>query len=323
MINVAAVVAQFGAYYLKNPENLARLRNMLYQKVETIQYFQNRPTSDTVYRCTQASLDRVVQPFQKTWTPIGTLTFLPNVIQLYKLKIDKEETPDDLEATYEGFLADMNDLDRANWPFVKWFMENHIMPAKQRDLEMNEYFKGVYAAPVTGVAGPAGTAMNGLEKTLSDYAIGGRSHMGSGPVATGVPSTDAVAWCTQVETFAEGINTLITDDCDNIFMSRTLARRYIRGRRIKYNSVYKQEADMVTVEDHTNLSIVGLKSHEGSNLIWTTTPANRIRPTKKAVLADTMKIESVKRSVAMFTDWWEALNFEVPEFVVTNDQIAD
>src|SRR4051794_30544318 len=123
MINVADVVAQFGAYYLKTPDNMARLRNMLYTKVETVQHFQNRPTADTIYRCTLASLDRVVQPFQKAFTPLGTVKFEPNVFPLFKLKIDKDETPDDLEATYEGFLAEVDDLERANWPFVRWLME--------------------------------------------------------------------------------------------------------------------------------------------------------------------------------------------------------
>jgi hypothetical protein len=33
-----------------------------------------------------------------------------------------------------------------------------------------------------------------------------------------------------------------------------------------------------------------------------------------------MKIESLKREVFLYTDWWEALNFEVPEFIFHNDQ---
>jgi hypothetical protein len=31
-------------------------------------------------------------------------------------------------------------------------------------------------------------------------------------------------------------------------------------------------------------------------------------------------VESAKRVVSAYTDWWEVLNFEVPEFVFTNDQ---
>jgi hypothetical protein len=319
-INVAAVSAQFGSYYIKNPDNMKRLRNMLYNKVETAQFFQNRPTQDTKYRSSFASLDRVVQPFQKAFTPIGTLTFKPNEFDLFKLKIDKEETPDDLEATYEGFLAELEDLERANWPFIRWFMENHIMPAKQRDLELNEYFLGVYAAPVATVAGNAGTAMNGLRKVLRDYVTGGRTNLGQGAIAMGVPAADPADFVTQIEEWVDAIDDLLIDQLDYIFMNRTLAKRYIRGRKKKYNMNYAQVSDYAAIEEHPGIKVQGLKSHTGSDLIWTSPSLNRIRPTKKAALADTMKVESYKRSVALFTDWWEALNFEVPEFIITNDQ---
>jgi hypothetical protein len=38
-INVAAVVTQFGAYYIANPDNMKRLRNMLYKANETAKFF--------------------------------------------------------------------------------------------------------------------------------------------------------------------------------------------------------------------------------------------------------------------------------------------
>lgn len=319
-INVAAVVSQFGAYYLKNPDNMKRLRNMLYNKVETAQYFRTLPQSDTIYRGTFASLDRVVQAFQKAWTPIGTITFKPNQFSLFKLKIDKEETPDDLEATYEGFLADIDDLDRANWPFVRWLIEEHIMPKKEEDLELNEYFAGSYVAPTPGTAGAAGQSMDGLRKILRAYVTGGRTNLGNGPIAMGAPEVDPVDFCTQIEDWVDSINELMVGKLDRIFMNKTLAKRYVRGRKKKYNANYAQVSDMVAVEEHSDIQITGLLSHSGSNLIWTSPAINRIRPTKKAVLADTMKIESYHRVVSLFTDWWEVLNFEVPEFVITNDQ---
>jgi hypothetical protein len=318
-INVAQVIAQFGAYYLKNPDNMKRLRNMLYNKVETVKFFQNRPTQDTIWRGTLASLDRVVQPFQKAFTPIGTLNFTPNQFPLFKLKIDKEETPDDLEATYEGFLAELEDLERANWPFIRWLIEQHIMPVKQKDLELSEYFGGVYAAPVAGVAGPAGTAMDGLRKIIRDYNTGGRTNLGNGPIIMGAPAEDPADFCTQIEEFVEAIDDLLVDELDFLFMNKSLAKRYVKGRKKKYNENYQQVSDMVAIENST-IKVQGLKSHAGSNLIWGSQAINRIRPTKKANLADTMQVESSKRVVSLFTDWWEVLNFEVPEFIVHNDQ---
>jgi hypothetical protein len=72
-----------------------------------------------------ASLDRVVQPFQKAFTPIGTFKFKPNEFSLYKLKIDMQEYPDDLEATYLGFLADLPEADRSNGLLFVGLLKTH------------------------------------------------------------------------------------------------------------------------------------------------------------------------------------------------------
>jgi len=47
-INVTDVVTQFGAFYKPGSDNQKNLRNMIYKAVETAQYFQNRPTDDTI-----------------------------------------------------------------------------------------------------------------------------------------------------------------------------------------------------------------------------------------------------------------------------------
>lgn len=321
-IDVADVKAQFGAYYIAGSQNQANLRNKFYKPIETAMYFKDRPTSDTIWRGTQATLDRVVQPFQKAYTPIGTLTFIPNKFDLYKLKIDKDEYPDDLEPTYEGFLADVEDLDRKNWPFVKWFIENHIMPRKDEDLETNEYFNGVFVDPTPGVAGAAGTSMNGLRKVIRDYNLAGRTNLGNGPIATGAPADSDVDFCTQVETFVDGIPSMFRKKLDYIFMSHDLETKYKRGKAKKYGLQlnFMDTKDKFSIEDYPTVSVKGLESHTGSGLIWTSIPDNRIRPIKKGALVNMMKVESQKRLVSLFTDWWEALNFEVPEFVFHNDQ---
>jgi len=319
-INVTDVVTQFGAFYKPGSDNQKNLRNMVYKAVETAQYFQNRPTDDTIWRGTKASLDRVVQPFQKAFTPISTLTFKPNQFDLFKLKVDVEEAHDDIESTYLGFLADLQEVDRAKWPFVRYWLEQHIMPKKDEDLETAEYFKGVYATPTSGVAGAEGTAMNGLRKVIRGYNTAGRTNLGNGAILTGAPAASDKDFCTQIEEMAEAIPSLFRSRIDHLFMSKELELKYKRGKRTKYNINYLQTPELYTIEDFPNISVKGMESHSSSNLIWASIPANRIRPQKKASLANTMKVESAKRVVSAFTDWWEALNFEVPEFVFHNDQ---
>src|SRR5437868_454095 len=111
-IIVTDVVAQFGAFYKPGSDNAKNLRSVLYNGIETAKYFQDRPTEDTIWRGNLASLDRVVQPFQKAFTPISDITFTPNQFDLFKLKIDLNIDPDDIEATYLGFLANVETADR-------------------------------------------------------------------------------------------------------------------------------------------------------------------------------------------------------------------
>ncbi|MEP7375529.1 MAG: hypothetical protein ABI675_19445 [Chitinophagaceae bacterium] len=323
-IDVADVITDFGAYYKPGSDNQKNLRTMIYKPGRTASYFQLRPTEDTIWRGTLASLNRIVQPFQKTFSPISTTKFTPNHFDLFKLKIDLQETPDDLEATYLGFLAALPEADRAQWPFVIWWLSNLIPPAKERDLELNEYFAGVYLAPpVPGTAGAVSTAMNGIRKVIRGYNTAGRLNLGNGPFALGAfPGADA-DFCTYIETFVESIPSEIRPFIKEVFMDTDSATRYKRGKRDKYklNINYMEGSGLQTVEDYPSVSVVGLDSHLGSQLIWTSFAENRIRPVKKIGLKDTMKVQQfAPRVVSAYTDWWEALNFEVPEFVFCNDQ---
>lgn len=325
-IDVADVVAQYGAFYKPGADNFLNLRNMIYKPADTAAHFQARPTEDTIYRGTLASLNRIIQPFQKAYTPIGDINFKPNQFDLFRLKIDIQETPDDLEATYLGFLTSIPNNERASWPFVRWYLENHVMPKKDEDLEVAEYFAGVHAAPAPGVAGAAGTSMDGLRKIIRGYNTAGRTNLGNGAIATGAAAADDVDFCTQVEQFVADMPTHFRKRIDKVFMSPDNELKYKRGKRKKYGRLESyltgnNVSDLVTIEDFTNASVVGVESHAGSGLIWATIAANRIRPQKKASLANTMLVkEFAPRVVSAYTDWWEVLNFEVPEFIFHNDQ---
>jgi hypothetical protein len=319
-LDLALLIQSFGAYYKPGSDNEKNLRKKLYQASQTAALFADRLTEDTVWRGTLASLDRIIQPFQKAFTPIGTTKFVPNEFPLFKIKADMKETPDDIEPTYLGFLNSQTDLDRSNWRLIRYIIEEHAMPKMKEDLELNEYFAGVYAAPNAGVAGAAGTAMNGLRKVIRDYNTSGRTNLGNGAIVTGAAAADDKDFCTQIEDFAESIPSIFRSRVDSIVMSETLARKYRRGKRQKYNINYAQVNDLSTVEDVPNINVIGLISMESSGLYFSTIKENRVRPVKRALLGSTMRVESEVREVKMFTDWWEALNFEVPEFIFHNDQ---
>lgn len=322
-IDVSDVVQDFGAFYKPGSDNAKNLRTMIYKPGKTATFFQLRPTEDTIWRGTLASIDRIIQPFQKTFSPISTTLFEPNEFPLYKLKIDLQETPDDLEATYLGFLADLPELDRAAWPFVRWWLENLIPPAKERDLELNEYFIGEYLAPpVPGTAGVVSTAMNGIRKIIRGYNTAGRTNLKNGAIVTGAFAGADADFCTQLEEFVEAIPSEIRSMIKNIFVKTDAATKYRRGKRDKYklHVNYMDQSTLATIEDYPTISVVGLDSMGASEMIWTSIPQNMIRPVKKASLKDQMKVQQfAPRVVSAYSDWWEVNNFEVPEFIFHND----
>ena len=164
-INISSIVAEFGAYYENAGQNKSRILRMLTQGREFTQYCTPMKTDDTIFRLSNASFNTLVQPFQKAFTQKGGVTIVPNEIRVFHHKIDDEFYPDDIKASWLGFLA-MNNVNREEWPLVKWMVEEYYRKQIDRDMELLEYFNGVYAAPSVGVAGVDGTGMDGIKKLL-------------------------------------------------------------------------------------------------------------------------------------------------------------
>lgn len=72
-LQITDVVAQFGAYYLNQGQNLQRLYTLLRSATTTESMFTPVNTDDTLWRAAKAIFTRVVQPFQKTFTPLASV----------------------------------------------------------------------------------------------------------------------------------------------------------------------------------------------------------------------------------------------------------
>lgn len=319
-IEVTDLITQFGAYYKPDGDNEKNLRSMLYKPAETGSFFKPLPTNATKWKGTFASLSRIVQAFQKAFTPISELKFEPNSFDLFKIKIDLSEMPDDIEETYVGFLADMSDIDRAKWPFVRYYIVNHVMPRKDEDLETNEYWDGVFAEPVANTPGAAGASMDGLKKIISGYNTAGRTGLKNGALALGAPPVDPKDYCTYVEEYVKMIPKVIRKKMDYVFMNDAAEILYKEGKEEKYNMHNTLDANLQTVKLFPNIKVQGLESMGDSPMIWSSPAENRIRPLKKAELGNTVKVESNRRLVDIFTDWYEVNQFAVPEFLYHTDQ---
>lgn len=313
-MNIADIKTEFGAYYLNNGQNLSRLFKLLNYQSVTDSILTPILTDETIWRAAKATMGRVLQPFQKAWTPLNSLEFKPLAIEQFKMKVDTEEYPDDLESSWLGFLTGEG-IDRKEWPFIKWFVEVMLLPQAKEDYEMNEVYKGVFAAPANGVAGPAGTSMNGLRKCINDNVTAGRIT----PIVTGAPSADNKTFVQQIETFVDQINLRYQHIPMQLALQPSLERRFHRGYRELYGKDTDYKASNGSV-DFSNVTIKGLPSMIGSNKIWATTPGNAIHLGKRTQNKKAMEIESVDRKVKLFTDWSSGVGFILPELVFTNDQ---
>lgn len=309
------IISEFGSFYINSGQNMARLVRQLRTPSTTEQLFRSIITDDTEFRMSEPRIGRLLQPFQKSWTPLGEVEFKPVTIKQYPMKMDHEEYPDELEATWLGFLAD-NDLDRREWPFVRWLVEQELLPQLREDFEKNEIYDGVFSAPSSGSAGAAGTAMDGIKKIINDNINNGRIST----IATGTIETVPADFVDQVEAFVDEVNEKYWGIQMELAMAPQLVKRYQRGYKEKYGTDLDFDRNNASQVDFSTINLKACHSMIGSSKIWMTPRENAIRLSKKSANMDTVRLEAQDRLVKIFTDFYKGIGFAIPEIVFTNDQ---
>lgn len=325
-MTVSEIVTAFGAYYLNHGQNMNSLYTQLFQGFVTEQVFTPVITDETIWRASEARHTRIVQPFQKAFTPAGSAEFKPVEIRQYNMKADLSEYPDDIKANWLGFLSSTG-VKRTEWPFVKYWMEKLIIPQIQKDIELNEAGRGVYAAPTPGTAGAAGTAMNGIQKILNDHITASRIT----PIVLGAIPTDNVELVEYFEDYHAGIPILYQNIPMTTYVPEPLVLRYKRGFRAKYgkDTDFPMNADGSVKILDTSLSLAGLpsmnyKANGSANDRIFTTPKENAIMLKKGFnnSKGIFNVQEDGREVKLLTDWWLGFGFIIPEIVFVNDGAA-
>jgi hypothetical protein len=311
---IADVVTQFGAYYMNNGQNLTRLYQLLRRATQTESMFTPVNTDDTLWRAAKTLFSRVVQPFQKAFTPLAGVTFVPVAIQQFKMKVDAQEYPDELEATWLGFL-DGPEIDRKAWPFVRWYCEVYLIPQVKQDIEQLEIFQGVYQAPVAGTPGAPSTSMDGIKVTINRHIAAGRIT----PITTGALAVDPLDFVDQIEGFVDSIDKAYWSIPMMLGCSETLERRFLRGQERKYGK-NTGGGSLGTTVNNTNITLKGLVSHQNTDKFWCTPVANAVMLRKRIQNQTAIQVESVDRLLKFFTDFSMGIGFIIPEIVFTNDR---
>jgi hypothetical protein len=312
------VIAQFGAYYKNSGQNMQSLLMRPFFPFGTRDAFTNIPTDQTRVDFSDVQIGKILQPFQKAFTPKGTVTFKPISVNLRPVKIDEQFNVDELVYSWLGFLTNLNnDTDRKNWPFVRWFIDQYLMNQVMEDLELDAIYKGVYAAPGAGVAGNPADTIDGAKK-LINAAIGGANPPTL--INTGAPAVDPRDWCTQVEEFVKQVPLRMRKRQMTLNMNDDLFISYKEGRALKYNMQYAQETDLTTIRNFPNITVASRDSMSGSNKIWMTPIQNAVFLTKGFKNASGFQLESVDRNVKIWSDFHIGLGFLLMDLVYTNDQ---
>lgn len=308
-INIEDIKTDYGNYYIPGGANSNNLIRLQKQPTVTAEHATPIITDATVYRAPQAFMNEIIQPWQSKYTAKGGITFKPNDISTFKIKIDTEFSPDILEESYLGFFTQLSEADRSKWPFIKWFVEIYVLAQQKEDLENQAYGKGVYVAPTDGVPGTAKETMDGIVKILEDGIAGVKTpHSLINQVALTAEMSKTTA-LDGVEEFFENIDELLLSKKFIIGCDPKIPRWYFRDKRDTHggHSNY-DDKNAKRIDDYENAIWAPMPSLAGTGIMFATPEKNfvHIRPKKKM---NPIKVESAKRNVAVMADWREGLGF--------------
>lgn len=315
-MNATQLITEFGAYYLGNQgkQNADRLIQQLNVPAKTMEAFTSILSDDTIYQASETRIDKLLQPFQKGWTPKGTVEFLPIKIEQFKMKMDFEDTPDDLEATWAGFLTGKG-IKREEWFFIRWLLEAHLIPQLQQDFELDAVYKGRRVNPTAGTPGAAHESMDGMGAVIERHIADGRTT----PITLGAIETNPVHFVEQVQDLAKQVDDRYKGTPMQLNMDRTLAERYEEGFDEKYNVNYRQDTNSFKVKYNANLVVVGRDSMINSERMWATPKKNAILLKKRTQNMGMFEIQSVDRLVKIFTDFSMGVGVLIPEILFCNE----
>lgn len=306
------ISAAFGAYYENSGQNTKRILMMLTQGAESPKYMTPIMTDDTIFRLANLHMKKIVQPFRRGWHPKDAASFTPNELKLYKIKVDDDIEPDEIEATWLGFLASQS-INRKDWPLVKYLIENAYIPQIHQDMELDAYFWGVRKESATdGEALEPRDSMDGLHIQLQRGVDKDTINL-----VSSIGKLETATIFDQVEAFDDGIKGVYQNVPMYIFMSPENKKAYLRDKRAQGFYDMKSDAEINSDVDFSPRKVVGLPSMTGYEYMFASPKSNVIHLNKKSANKTNIKIEENKREVSFLADWWEGVGFGMDAAVWT------
>ena len=300
------IVTEFGAYYVNQGQNMESLKGEIRQPAVTPGYATPLITENDIYRFSNTFMGEIVQQFQKAFTAKGDLTFEPNEIRLRNLKVDLALYPDDVKASYLGFLAGKAPAERKDWPIVRYVLEKVVAQLKH-DMETRAYFNGSWVAPTVGSAGSAVASLDGVKKLL-DAGLAETNPVKQMHAVTLSAAPGANNSFALIEEFSDNIDELLANTPTTIYCAPKRVKAYLRDKRNTHGNDINYDSKKLTIDFDDNKKIVGLPSMGNSDYIWATPDFNFLHLRKSGGQSDP-KVEEALRQVFLMLDWWEGIGF--------------
>ena len=314
-ITVSSIVTEYGNYYVKGQNNMSRLMRQLTQGSATLNIpgIRHIVTEETQYQAANVVGQSVVQAYQQGYTPKGGATFVPNTIDLARMKVDQTITPDTIEDNWLGFLAgDSQKL--KEWPIVRYMLEEIIAKEVEKDRELSMVWGGVKASPVSGTAGAASGAMNGFKKILTLGAAKTAYPIHS---VTGVGALTAADIHDQLEEFEDALPKMFKNIPMTFFVSPEMEEAFLRKKRALGFYQLTADTQIHSKIDFTAHTVVGVPSMAGTAFLFATMPGNILHLVKRNKDVRNFDVQADKRNVCILGHWWEGIGFVDNDLVYT------
>ena len=266
------------------------------------------------YVSTRSEHTELLQPFQKDYTPKGSVAFTPRINKVRQIKLDyKIDCMDDLYKTYLAFMADESQTDRSKWPLVRYIVQNHIIPGIREEID-NFSVQGVYAAPTPGTPGASLDSVDGfLEIIRQEIAAANLVPIPTG-VITPANALDAV------ETFHDGLPVKYRKLPGDILCSPTIATWYSRSYRDAFGSNNDQMAKGNLMIDGVKKKLVPIDAWEGSQRLEYTPMSNRLTLFDKVDVLSNFDVQKEKREVHLLGDFKRSYGYVTLQNLFVNEQ---
>lgn len=321
-LTITDVVTEYGDYFQNRGQTESNILQIMKEKRQLDAMSEKRIIDGDILELSKAEIAGIIQSFKTNWSPGNAATFTANPIRARNIKIDLELYPDQIKSKWLGFLANIAEGDRKNWPFVRWYWEKLVAPQWGKDMSLCDW-AGNYTDPTDDTAtGPTKGSYDGLRhQIIADKALGGSAKMNNLALSTHM-STASTAFDT-VESAALAIPQFWADENIVFIMSQRSELNYFRDRRNTHgqDTNYTGGSKGQSVDGRPNWKIVGLGGmDQESDHDWLViTPASNLINVKRGA-GHNFHMESARRCVSVMADWHEGFGFGIKEMVYYDAQ---